>query len=178
MAEREASREREAEQRPYDLYAELLRKHEVSKTRAETGTIVVRGKDEPWVQAKQGLLKHFCHPSINDTAAEGWLFFLHEIRTQSGRHRHQGGLAIYVVEGKGYTTVNGERVDWEEGDLILLPIMPNGVEHQHFNTDPEKPSRWLAFIPYFLTERLGQYTTQVEVSPDWEKIKGRDEARH
>ena len=178
MGEREAMREREAEPKQRDLYEELFRIVKENMTRANTGKVVIRGKDQPWEQAKQGKLKHFCHPDIKDTAADGWLFFLHEIRTQSGRHRHQGGLAIYVVDGKGYTTVNGERVDWEEGDLILLPIMPNGVEHQHFNTDPEKPSRWLAFIPYFLTERLGQYTTQVEVSPDWEKIKGRDEARH
>ena len=104
------------------------------------------------------------------------MFFLHEIHTHSGRHRHQGGLVIYVVEGQGYTTVNDKRVDWKEGDLILLPVMPGGVEHQHFNTDPTRPSRWLAMVPYDLTEILGHPLEQKEEAPEWQK--GLTEAQH
>ncbi len=40
----------------------------------------------------------------------------------------------------------GERVDWEKGDLVLPPMKPSGVEHQHFKLDPEKPALWMAFI--------------------------------
>jgi len=170
MSEMEAFREREAEPKTRDLYDELQQLHKEEKKRAESGAIVIRGKDQPWEQAKQGLLKHYLHPKITDTALFGWMVFLHEIRTHSGRHRHQGGLAIYVVEGKGYTTVDGRRFDWEEGDLILLPIGPDGVEHQHFNLDPTKPSRWLALVPIHLMNMLGNYNTrQTEVSPDWQK---------
>ena len=176
MGEREAMREREAESKTRDLYEDLFRIVGENMKRAEAGKVVIRGKDQPWEQAKQGLLKHFLHPALEDTALPGWLFFTHEIRTHSGRHRHQGGLAIYVVEGRGYTTVNGQRVDWEEGDLILLPIMPNGVEHQHFNLDPDKPSRWLAFIPWSVSDLLGNEIRQVETAPDWDKK--RTEAQH
>ena len=98
-----------------------------------------------------------------------WMF-VHDIRSHSGRHRHQGGLALFVLEGKGYTTVDGVRHDWEKGDLILLPIKENGVEHQHFNLDPDKPSRWLALAPLPLWDQLGWELTQVEEHPDW---KGR-----
>src|SRR3972149_4577868 len=101
MGEREAMREREAESKQHSFYEDLFRFSNALKERAETGQIVIRGKDQPWEQGRQGLIKWFLHPSREDTALGDWLFFLHEIRTHSGRHRHQGGLAIYVVEGKG-----------------------------------------------------------------------------
>ena len=50
--------------------------------------------------------------------------FIHTITTKSGEHRHQGGLLIFVLEGKGYSIVDGERWDWEKGDLVLLPMQP------------------------------------------------------
>jgi len=62
------------------------------------------------------------------------------------------------------------------GDLILLPIVADGVEHQHFNTDPSKPARWLAMVPFDLQEKLGNELRQVEESPDWQK--GLTEAQH
>lgn len=78
-----------------------------------------------------------------------------------------GGRAIYVLEGKGWTTVDGVRYDWEEGDLLLLPIKPEGVEHQHFNAEPGKPCKWLAMIYSPFKAALGSQMEQVEVSPDW-----------
>lgn len=73
-----------------------------------------------------------------------------------------------VLEGKGYTVVDGIRYDWEKDDLILLPVKPNGCEHQHFNADPSgKAAEWMAFIfnPYF--EALGAPLEQKAESPDW-----------
>jgi hypothetical protein len=58
----------------------------------------------------------------------------------------KAALVLYVIEGKGYTICDGQRLDWERGDLILLPIQPGGVEHQHFNLNGDKPSFWMAYI--------------------------------
>jgi gentisate 1,2-dioxygenase len=100
------------------------------------------------------------------------MMFVHEIRTHSGRHTHQGGLALFVLQGKGYTTVDGVPHEWEEGDLILLPIKPGGVEHQHFNTDPSRPSRWLALAPWNLMECMGRKVEQKATHPDWKGTVG------
>ena len=89
------------------------------------------------------------------------------IHHHSGKHRHQGGLAIFVLEGAGYTVVDGKRYDWKAGDLILLPIKPGGVSHQHFNADPKKPARWLALITNSYRPHLGYEIVQIEDSPDW-----------
>ena len=41
--------------------------------------------------------------------------------TKSGKHGHQGGLVIYVIDGTGYSVINGERVDWEKAISSCYP---------------------------------------------------------
>ena len=78
-------------------------------------------------------------------------------------------IFIYVLEGKGYSVVDGERKDWEKGDLVLLPMRPEGVEHQHFNLDPAEPAVWAAFIHIPIQEFLASDLQQTENSPDFEE---------
>jgi len=77
-----------------------------------------------------------------------------------------------VIDGKGYSVVDGERVDWEKGDLLLLPLRPDGVEHQHFNVNPEKPALWVAFIHQGVREYVASELTQTEPSPEWKAREG------
>ncbi len=64
---------------------------------------------------------------MNDTAATDWTCFIHDVKRQSGKHRHQGGIQLFVLEGEGYTVVDGEKVNWEKWDLIVLPVKPTGL---------------------------------------------------
>lgn len=168
MGEREIVREREKEPefRPDPYYESIIKRWKGEQNLAKTGKVVIRWKEQPWHTSRQGMAKYFVYPEIPGTALWDWSVFVHHIRSHSGCHRHQGGIALFVLEGKGYTTVNGVRHDWEEGDLILLPITPGGVAHQHFNID-DKPSRWLALIynPWF--DCMGNDMEQVEVNPEW-----------
>src|SRR5215208_1968110 len=135
-----------------------------------TGPVVIDCTKQEWFQARQGKLKFFLDPvSFKDTPLQQWRVFIHDIKTRSGKHRHQGGLVIYVLEGKGYSIVEGERKDWEKGDLVLLPMKPGGVEHQHFNSDPSKPAIWAAFINIPIQEYLASDLKQEEVSPDFKE---------
>jgi len=167
MAEREAQRSKEAEATQSPFYEWVMVEWNRWQKQGETGGVVMKGKDVSWEQGRMGRLKYLLHPLRTDLALTNWLLFVQDIRTHSGRHRHQGGLAIYVVEGKGWTTVNGVRHDWEEGDLILLPILPGGVEHQHFNAVPGSPCKWLALIFQPLIEFMASPVDQKEVSPDY-----------
>ena len=170
MVEREIQRTRGPEARDDPLYAWGFQQSDLWFRRATEGQVVMPGKNAPWVQGRQAKVKWFLHPLLQEPAVSGWMFFVQDIRTHSGRHRHQGGLAIYVLEGKGWTTVDGVRHDWEEGDLILLPIKPKGVEHQHFNAEPGKPCKWMAIIYTAYVDALGNEMTQKEVSPDWSHV--------
>ena len=131
-----------------------------------SGPVVIDCTKQEWFQTRQGKLKYFLDPvTFKNTPLQHWRVFIHEIRTRSGKHRHQGGLVIYVLDGKGYSVVDGERVDWQAGDLLLLPIKPGGVEHQHFNLQPGQDCRWIAFsyMPFF--DHVASEFTQTELSP-------------
>lgn len=51
-------------------------------------------------------------------------------RTRSHRHTHTEAM-LYVLEGRGYSEIDGERHDWEEGDAVHVP--PRMTLHEHFN---------------------------------------------
>ena len=110
----------------------------------KNGKRVVKFTELVWEQNKQAIIKRYSDPlRQQDVAAPFWLAFIHHIKKHSGKHTHQGGLPIYVLEGKGYSVVDGVRYNWKKGDLLLLPIKPGGVEHQHFNENPDEPARWI-----------------------------------
>jgi quercetin dioxygenase-like cupin family protein len=168
MAEMERTRERERPPLQDNPYETTLRWRRAQAERNENGPIVVKRSAREVFMARQGKLRYFLDPIFYpETPLLHWRVFTHEIRTKSGKHRHQGGLLIYVLEGRGYSIVEGERMDWEKGDLVLLPLNPNEVEHQHFNLDPKKPSLWAAFIHLPTQEYLASDLQQVENSPDF-----------
>ena len=169
--EQERIREREPETSESDIYDNVLKRNEEFRERARRMPVVYRGKELGWQQGRQGLLKYYLSHGKEATASMNFSIFVHEIKTHSGRHRHQGGLVIFVVEGRGYTVVDGTRIDWEQGDLILLPIKPSGVEHQHFNAGRNPSCRWLAFVYRPFGDAMGNLFEQREDSPDWKLRK-------
>jgi hypothetical protein len=167
LAEIERTRTREREQPKANPYEIQIRLDKEFAERQMSGRVVCKLDDCPQDVTRQGRLRFYLDPSIEDTPLRHWAVFTHEIRTKSGKHRHQGGLIIYVLDGRGYSVVDGERLDWEKGDLVLLPMRKNGVEHQHFNLDPEKPAVWMAFIHMWMREHVASEMTQTEVSPEY-----------
>lgn len=134
------------------LYETEMALYREKRRRAEEGRVLIKAAEQPWESNRQGRLRYYLHEAFDDTAVDDWKIFSSHVDVPSGRHRHQGGLAIYVKKGVGWTVVNGVRYDWKEGDLVLLPVIPGGCEHQHFK-DPEYDgdTEWVAFIylPWF-----------------------------
>lgn len=69
---------------------------------------------------------------IKEKAAVGWLYAGVQI-TQPGEftpaHRHVAAALRFIMEGsKGYTIVDGNKIDLEARDFV---ITPNGVWHEH-----------------------------------------------
>src|SRR3984957_19045045 len=146
LAELERTRVREKEAPSLSQYEMSIKRGRENAERNRTGRIVCKFAECPQLLTRQGRLRTYLGLTVQDTPLQDWTVFTHEVRTVSGKHRHQGGLIIYVIDGAGYSVVDGERVDWEKGDLLLLPLKPGGVEHQHFNVSPDKPALWMAFI--------------------------------
>jgi len=172
--EREKIREREPEQQDKgELYEKGLNIYAAERERAQTGKIVIRARDIPWRQNRQALVKTFLSShGISDTAVTNWICFIHDVKVHSGKHRHQGGIQLFILEGEGSTTVDGDKFEWEKWDLVILPVKPRGCEHQHFNKSPGKTAKWMAFQYDPFNKPLGRMFEQVENSPDW---KGKEE---
>ncbi len=171
MVEKVTQREKEVEASQHLVYEIMMKENEERNKRMRSGRKVVKGSSLPFQLSRQGTIRHYTSDSIKDTASDKWSIFVHEVKTHSGKHKHQGGLNIFVLKGSGYTTMDDVRYDWDAGDLICLPVKKGGVVHQHFNKD-NKPSRWLAFINNHIIEMMGRFVEQKEVSPYWQVAQG------
>ena len=49
----------------------------------------------------------------------------------SGKHSHMEAV-LYVLEGEGYTLIDGERLAWKKG--TCFQVQGPRTVHQHFNT--------------------------------------------
>jgi len=120
-------------------YDELMKLRDNDRERIAQSTVCVKGKEIPWETNPQGIMKWYMHP-CNDSTAHKFLVFASQqipAGSRSGKLKHQGGIVVVVVEGKGYTTIDGVRYDWKQGDIVQLPIKPEGIAFQHFNTGTE-----------------------------------------
>ena len=167
-----------------NYYGEKLResrkKLEANKNRKK----VIKPEEMPWENSRQGLIKHLFNEEM-DVQVESIDAYMQFIPpgSHSGKHRHMSEEYIFVLEGNGYDLhwdvdfelgekyhwkVDEEpsRWEWEQGDSIYIP--PNTV-HQHFNTDPQKPARFIS-----ATSRMVRYIgfddlEQVEDAPEYGK---------
>jgi quercetin dioxygenase-like cupin family protein len=72
------------------------------------------------------------------------------VRWHTGKHSH-GEEAIYIVEGKGFSVIDGLRYDWETGSCVFIPF---GAVHQHFNLG-DKPARYFSAMALPLERFVG-----------------------
>jgi mannose-6-phosphate isomerase-like protein (cupin superfamily) len=76
---------------------------------------------------------------------------LYPPHSSSGTHKHNEAI-ILVLRGRGYSVLDGERVDWAPGDTFYIAA---GVWHQHHVTSDE-PALVIAIKPIPLQEYLGE----------------------
>lgn len=50
---------------------------------------------------------------------------------QTKAHRHVHSAIYHVLDGKGYTIIDGQKFEWEKGDFFILPPWSY---HEHVNT--------------------------------------------
>lgn len=110
-----------------------------------------------------------------ERALSDWRSFVMDLPVSTGKHTHQGGLVIYVLEGAGWSVLDGVREDWVAGDLLLLPIKAGGVEHQFFNANPGSPCRWLSAINVPMFNNLGSEFTQQDYAGEYGLGSGQPE---
>ena len=68
------------------------------------------------------------------------------------KHRHTYETIVFVLEGSGYSVVEGDRVEWKAGDALHIPPW---AWHQHFNSDPDKEVKFLSGTNAPLLQSVG-----------------------
>ncbi|SNS82674.1 hypothetical protein [Rhodococcoides kyotonense] len=57
----------------------------------------------------------------------------HKLHAEGRGHRHSSVAINYHFKGSGYSIVDGQRIDWEPGDLLLSA--PSWREHAHYPSE-------------------------------------------
>lgn len=157
-------------------YEELIQLREKERERIAGSSVSVKGRELPWEVNPQGMMKWYMHPKIDATAHKFLIFYSQELPpgSQSGKQKYQGGAVFVAVEGAGYTVLDGERYDWKKGDLLQLPIKPDGVTFQHFNASEKEPALLIAAEPNLVAttgvDRACGFE-QLEPAPEYESKK-------
>jgi gentisate 1,2-dioxygenase len=131
------------------LWDELLKMRDEQREHRKTAVQVVKRSELPLESNRQGLMRWYMHPAVKDTILSTLMFFEQEIPpgSRSGRLKFQGGQVMYILQGKGYTLIDGVKHAWEAGDVVNLPLRRDGIIIQHVNDDPAVPVRLLACEP-------------------------------
>jgi gentisate 1,2-dioxygenase len=155
-----------------NFWDRLIQMRDRQRDERRDGLQVVKEGELPLEVNRQGLMRWYLHPDIHDTVLSTLVFFQQEIPpgSRSGRLQFQGGQVIMILEGRGYTTVDGVRHAWEAGDVLNLPLRPDGIIVQHFNTDLEKPAKFVASEPNLfecVSVDRGSGFEQIEDAPEY-----------
>ena len=137
------------------------------------GAWLIKGRDLPWENNRQGKMKWFLHPALDNTSIRSMIVFEQEIPPggRSGAQKTPGGSVLYILEGKGYTLLDGERHDWQAEDLVNIPIRAQGVVVQHVNADPRRRVRFVSAdlnLVDILGVDRGAELEQIEAAPTCE----------
>jgi quercetin dioxygenase-like cupin family protein len=93
--------------------------------------------------------------------------------TAMAGHGHQNEAVFYILEGKGHEIHDGERYDWEQGDLV---VVHNDSVHAHNNDDPNRRARAIIFKAKATWMFLGLIEQAVQKGPsDPSAVGGREE---
>jgi gentisate 1,2-dioxygenase len=140
------------------------------------GAWLIKGRELPWENNRQGKMKWFLHPALDNTAIRSMIVFEQEIPPggRSGAQKTPGGSVLYILEGKGYTLLDGVRHDWQAEDLVNIPIRREGVVVQHVNADARRRVRFVSadlnLVDILGVDRGAEFA-QVEPAPEWDKNK-------
>ncbi len=154
----------------------LFQMRDKDRANKKNALVNVFGDELPWEINRQGMMRWYMHPAMDDTVINLFMIYVQKIPpgSRSGRLKVQGSQIFYVWEGKGYTVMDGIKHYWEKDDLIQIPLRPKGVIYQHFNGDPNNPVQLLSVeqnsvAPLGLDRGCG--FEQLENCPEYEEEK-------
>jgi gentisate 1,2-dioxygenase len=78
-------------------------------------------------------------------------------------HRHASSSVYLVIQGRGFSVMNGQRFDWEQGDVFAIPAW---VCHEHANLSHSQTAALFAFSDAPVMQALGLYREELHTAND------------
>jgi gentisate 1,2-dioxygenase len=121
---------------PDNLLGQLLEAAAHERDRVQKGSNLITREECPVELNAMGEMRWYVHGSLSNASNRS--LYCHELLippgSRSGKMLCQGGVVSFVLEGEGYTILDGQQHDWEANDVIGIPVKEQGVVYQHFNT--------------------------------------------
>src|SRR5919199_1873869 len=143
----------------YDEWVGLWETAEAERAKARK---VIHAEELEWVETRYDARAALLIAPETGFRTWGSVCFTAEIPpgAHTGKHRH-GEEGIFIIEGEGFSVIDGRRYDWKPESGMLVPF---GAEHQHFNTGTTT-ARYFSTMAVHLEHFVGIHrTTHLE---DW-----------
>ena len=111
-----------------------------TQTREALERLAAEGSSSPF----DGVIMEYTNPVTGGPAMPTIGCYVQLLRPgeHTQAHRHTSSTAFHVIEGSGYSVVDGQRLDWEDKDVFCVP---GWAFHEHINTG-KQPAILLATL--------------------------------
>lgn len=77
-------------------------------------------------------------------------------------HRHTNMALCIIVKGEGYSIIDGEKIEWEAGDVFIAPPWS---EHEHCNTSETEQALFYTIQDVPVVSKLGIWFRESPETP-------------
>jgi gentisate 1,2-dioxygenase len=106
--------------------------------------------------AHDGVLLEYRHPQTGGPVLPTMACMIQLLRPSehTTAHRHTGSAVYHVVQGKGCTIIDGQRFDWQKGDILAVPPW---ALHEHANSSTSADAVLFSIQDLPVLQALGLY---------------------
>ena len=122
-----------------------------TQTREALERLAAEGSSSPF----DGVIMEYTNPVTGGPAMPTIGCYVQLLRPgeHTQAHRHTSSTAFHVIEGSGYSVVDGQRLDWEDKDVFCVP---GWAFHEHINTG-KQPAILFSHTDVPVMRSLGLY---------------------
>lgn len=135
-----------------NFYDKWLAMWETSQAEKKNARKIIRQEELEWVKTPQDAKAALLVSPETGFRTWGSTSMVAEIPVgwHTGNHSH-GEEGIHIVEGSGFSIVNGAKYEWDKGSTLWMPF---NSQHQHFNTGNE-PVKYYSIFALHLEHFCG-----------------------
>ncbi len=121
----------------HNFYDKWLRFWDDEQEERAAGRKCLQEEEKEWVKTRQDYRASLlCGRENGFVTAGAVMQAIIPPGWNTGKHSH-GEEGIFILQGKGFTVMDGQRYDWDAGSCLFMPY---GSVHQHFNPGEEEAS--------------------------------------